>query len=369
MQTDNLLYVMLVKMPNTPKNILILKPSALGDIVLALPALASLRASFPEAKITWFVRPEFAPLLKGVPNLDDIIIFDRKLLGKWWCCPKAFAALVKLITKLRREKFNLVIDLQGLLRSAIFSWFTGCKKRFGTKKARELASIFYTHKVSLGGNTPHVIDCYEKMITAAGASKVTHNYDLSPTPEAVESVTKLLAEYELTYGNYIVFIAGAAHIHKCWPPKHFAALAEQINAEFALPIIAIGTKTEKQIIENIKANTNVPIADFAGLTDIPQLIAILSGARLTVTNDTGPGHIAVALGKPVVMIFGPTNPARIKPYGCENAIVAINPNKRGSEIDSSNPIYAIEAVSVDLVFEKVAWHLTHEKTIDRSELG
>ncbi|HEG43567.1 MAG TPA: glycosyltransferase family 9 protein [Phycisphaerales bacterium] len=348
-------------MPNTPKNILILKPSALGDIVLALPALASLRASSPEAKITWFVRPEFAPLLNSVPNLDDMIIFDRKLLGKWWCCPKAFAELVRLVTKLRKGEFDLVIDLQGLLRTAIFSWFTGCKKRFGMKKARELASIFYTHKISLEDNAVHVIDCYEKIITATGASKITLNYDLSPTPEAVESVTKLLAEYELTYGNYIVFIAGAAHSHKCWPPEYFAALAERINAEFTLPVIAIGTKTEKQIIENIKANTNVPIVNFAGLTDISQLVAILSGASLTVTNDTGPGHIAVALGKPVVMIFGPTNPARINPYRCKNAIVAIDPNGRGSEIDSSDPIYAIEAVSVDLVFEKVAWHLKHQK--------
>ncbi len=349
-------------MPSTPKNILILKPSALGDIVLALPALASLRASFPEAKITWFVRPEFAPLLKGVPNLDDMIIFDRRLLGKWWCNQKAFAALVKLVSKLRKGEFDLVIDLQGLLRTAIFSWFTGCKKRFGTKKARELASIFYTHKISIEDNVVHVIDCYEKIITATGASKITLNYDLSPTPLDIENITKLLAQYELTYGNYVVFVAGAAHAHKCWPPKHFVALAERINAEFTLPVIAIGTKTEKQIIENIKANTNVPIVNFAGMTDISQLVAILSGARLTITNDTGPGHIAVALGKPVVMIFGPTNPARIEPYGCENAVVAINPDKRGYNIVSFDPIYAIEAVSVDLVFEKVAWHLTDKKT-------
>ncbi len=348
-------------MPNTPKNILILKPSALGDIVLALPALASLRLSFPEAKITWFVRPEFAPLLKNVPNLDDIIIFDRKLLGKWWCCPKAFAALVKLITELRKRDFDLVIDLQGLVRTAIFSWFTGCKKRFGMKKARELASVFYTHKVSLGGNTTHVIDCYEKIITTTGASKITHNYDLFPTPEAEKNIVEMLAKYELSYGNYAVFVTGAARQHKCWPPEYFAALAERVNAEFSLPIIAIGTETEKHIIEDIKANTNVQIVNLAGLTDILQLIAILNGACLTVTNDTGPGHIAVGLGKPVVMIFGPTNPARINPYGCENAVVAINPDKRGSKIDNFDPIYAIEAVSVNLVFEKVAWHLAHKK--------
>ena len=145
---------------------------------------------------------------------------------------------------------------------------------------------------------------------------------------------------------------------------NYAALAGRVNAEFSLPIIAVGTKAEKKIIEDIKANTNVPIINLAGMTDIPQLIAILSGARLIITNDTGPGHIAVALGKPVVMIFGPTNPARIEPYRCENAAVAINPDKRGSKIGSSDPTYAIEAVNVDLVFEKVAWHLTHEKTVN-----
>lgn len=118
--------------PNTqPSRILIIKPSALGDITLSLPALSSLRASFPQAKITWLVRREFAPLLDGAGDLDDVLIFDRKGLGKWWWHPKAFAALMRFFGDLRKGRFDLVIDLQGLFRTAFFGWLSGSRRRFG----------------------------------------------------------------------------------------------------------------------------------------------------------------------------------------------------------------------------------------------
>ena len=100
------------------RKILIIKPSALGDIVHALPALTALRRSFPEAKISWLVRPEFASLIEGHPHLDETILFDRKFLGKAWFHPKAFCSLVSLIISLRKKRFDLVVDLQGLLRTA-----------------------------------------------------------------------------------------------------------------------------------------------------------------------------------------------------------------------------------------------------------
>ena len=135
------------------KNILIIKPSSLGDIVLALPALTALRKSFPDAKISWFIRPEFAPLLKNHPFLTETILFDRKFLGKAWYNPCAFASLLSLIRQLRHSKFDVVIDLQGLFRTASLAWLTGCKKRFGMADAREFAHIFYTH------NIPQERDC------------------------------------------------------------------------------------------------------------------------------------------------------------------------------------------------------------------
>jgi lipopolysaccharide heptosyltransferase I len=342
------------------KRILIIKPSALGDIVLALPALSSLRASFPDAHICWFVRPEYAPLLDSVAGLDDIILFDRKLLGKWWYRPEAFSALIKLILHLRRAKFDTVIDLQGLLRTALFAWLSGCKKRFGMKNSREFAAVFYTHKIPQDADSIHLIDYYQKIVTATGASTKSCDFNLTPTGQATDIIASLSAEHSIRPDKYAVFVPGSAHASKCWPVENFAALAEKITSQFDLSIIAVGMSAEKPIVQRLMSRSNVPIADFTGLTDIPQLIALLKDAKLVVSNDTGPGHIAAALAVPIVRIFGATNPVRISPYQRPHSIAAVEVDKRGHEIESSDPQHAIEAVTVDEVFDKVTIQLKPE---------
>jgi len=342
----------------TPRRILIIKPSALGDVVMALPALSSLRKSFPDAHITWFIRPEFAPLLEENKNLDEIIIFDRKLLGKWWLRPKAFVALLRLIRKLRSGKFDLVIDLQGLFRTALFAWFTGCKKRVGMQTAREFATGFYTQKIPQDSASIHVIDYYQKIAAAAGAATISDDYNLAPSPQAVESVNELLAERNLAGRKYAVLIPGSAHAYKCWPEENFARLAEKVASQFNLDIVAVGTTNEKTITENINSLANVHVINMAGKTDIPQLIALLNGAEIVISNDTGPGHIAVALGAAIVMIFGPTNPVRLSPYNKPHAIAAVDSYDRPHKIKSNDPSYRIEAISVDEVFRKVVVQLT-----------
>lgn len=339
------------------KNILIIKPSALGDIAMSLSVLNSLKQSFPDAHITWFVRPEFAPLLDAANHLDAKIIFDRKLLGKWWWHPKAFAELCGLFKQLRRGKFDLVIDLQGLFRTALFAWLTGSQNRYGMLNAREFAGLFYTHKVAKPKKSLHLKDYYAELLTAVGAQKITFDSDISPSQEALYDVEKLLSDRAISTNDYVVFVPGAAHDKKCWPAEKFALLAEKITSDFSLPIIIAGGPNEKTLAEKIIAAANVAISDFTGLTDIPKLIALLAKARLVVTNDTGPGHIAVYLNTPAVMLFGPTNPARIKPYKRDNSIAAIDPDTRGAEIESLSPKHAIENLPVDMVFQKVTAHL------------
>ena len=340
-----------------PKKILLIKPSALGDIALALPVLSMLRKSFPDAKISWFVRPEYKPLLDCTGELDDMIIFDRRALGKWWYSPKAFRQLVGLVRRLRREKFDLILDLQGLFRTAMFAWVSGSKKRFGMKTAREFATLFYTDKIAMEDDSVHVIDYYRKIAAAAGASDSAVEYNLSPTAQALDSIGSLLAEHGIEKHQYVVFIATSARSNKCWPVEKFAVLAEKITQQFKLSIVTAATAAEKIITSRLTSAAKVPIVDLAGLTDIYQLIALLKNARLVISNDTGPGHIAVALGIPTVLILGPTNPARVGPYQKKNSVAAVEPNHRGSAINSANPDHSIEAVSVEDVFEKVVLQL------------
>jgi heptosyltransferase-1 len=344
----------------TYKSILITKPSSLGDIVLALPALTALRRNFPEARISWLVRPEFAPLLEDHPHLNEIIPFDRKLLGKAWFHPGAFGALVSLVRQLRRRRFDIVFDFQGLFRTASLAWLSGCKKRFGPANARELATFFYTDKVTQDADSIHLVDFYLKMIGAAGASDLSVEFVLPHDSKATASVVKLLAEHEITPDHYVVFIPGSAQRDKCWPVERFAILAEKISSEFDLPIVAAGAASEGDIIEDLKEKAKVPVTNLSGQTSLKELVALLRAARLVVSNDTGPGHIASALGTPLVIMYSWSNPARIAPYGRTECMVANEPYSRGTKIKSNDPRHSIKAITLERVWQKVQEQLGNQ---------
>ena len=340
-------------MSNSYKNILITKPSSLGDIVLALPALTALHRSFPDAKISWLVRPEFVPLLENHPHLTEIIVFERKLLGKAWFHSGAFGALVSLVRRLRRSKFDVIFDFQGLFRTASLGWLSGSKKRFGMANAREFATIFYTHKVPQDMNCIHMVDYYLKIIQAAGATELCVEFILPENPKAADSLGRLLASHEVADDNYAVLVPSSAHREKCWPIERFTALAEKISSQFGSSIVATGSASEAGIIEKLQEKANVPIVSLAGQTSLSELMALLKSAKVVISNDTGPGHIAAALGVPIVLLFGRTNPYRLTPYGRKHCIIAVEPESRGLAINSNNPNHDINAITVEQVYQKV----------------
>ena len=340
-------------MPESLKNILIIKPSSLGDIVLALPALTALRKGFPDAKISWLIRPEFSGLLENHPHLNDVIIFDRELLGKAWFHPHAFTSLLSLIRRLRQSKFDAVVDLQGLFRTASLAWLSGCKKRFGMANTKELAHFFYTHKFGQDRNCIQLVDYYLKIVQAITGSETQARFIFPQAPDAADSVSTLLADNDIKPDNYAVFIPGSAHRDKCWPIQRFAVLADEISSQFHLSIVAAGTDSEMDTVENLKDLANVRIANLAGRTSLSELTALLKAARLVISNDTGPGHIAAALGVPLVMIFGRSNPVRVAPYARPQCVVAIEPDKRGLQPDSPDPKHDINNITVPQVYQKV----------------
>jgi heptosyltransferase-1 len=344
-------------MSNDLKNILIIKPSSMGDVVLALPALSALRRSFPEARISWLIRPEFAPLLENHPHLDEIILFDRKFLGKALHNGRAFAALVSLILRLRRAKFDAAIDLQGLFRTAVFGWLSGCRGRFGMAGAREFANIFYTHKIRQDHDTIHLVDYYLTIVGATGASETAVEFVLGIDLVAADSANELLRVHDIDPENYAILVPSSAHSDKCWPLVRFAELADRIASKFDLSIVATGTESEKPMIDHLNTLAHTRVVNFAGLTGIKELCALLKNARLVVSNDTGSGHIAAALGTPLVLIFGRSNPARVAPYARKSCAVAIEPEGRGFKADSADPRHSITAITVDDVCRKACEQL------------
>lgn len=337
-------------------NILIIKPSALGDVVHALPVLTALRSRFTDAKITWMIRPEFAPLLDCVPGLDERLLFDRKRLGRWYT-PEGVTALHSFIGQLRAAKYDLIMDLQGLLRTALLGWLSGCPTRVGMANAREGAPLFYTHRVKPPTDSLHMVDRYRTLLQAIGINEFNSHSPVASPPQSLDSARTLLDEAGLVPGRFAVLIAGSAHPSKYWPTERFAAVAEQLAKQYGFKIAAVGTPGEKKIVSTIQQACTEPIADFCGRTSIPQLVALLGMAGLVVSNDTGPGHIAAAMGIPTVLIFGPTNPGWVAPYGRPETVVAIKPNDRGTPVRSRDPKYRIDNISIQMVLDAVAGQL------------
>ena len=335
------------------KRILIIKPSALGDIVLALPALSALRRSFPDAHISWLVRPAYAGLLEKHPHLDEVIAFDRKHLGKAWYSPRAFAALWSLVAQLRRSKFDAVIDLQGLLRTGVLAWLCGAKRRYGMAAAREWATIFYTHKTAQDADCIHLVDYYLRIVKHLGATDVGVEFVLPHDEQAAHSVEKLLAEHQLKPGSFVVFVPGSVHADKRWPIERFGVLAEKIAADFDLPTVAVGACSEVNLAEQLKMMSAVPVTNLAGRTTLPELIELLRKARLVASNDTGPGHVAAALGVPLVIKYSWSNPARIAPYGRPECMVARDPYDRGLAIRSPDPGHLVANITAEEVYARV----------------
>lgn len=342
-------------------NILIVKPSAIGDITTALPSLHSLRKAYPRARISWLVRSEFAPLLEGHPELDEIIIFDRKQLGGWWRSKKSFAALKALGKKLYNAKFDLVLDFQGLFRSGLLTFLTASPLRVGMSKAREMSTVFYTKKITPPENSRHVIDYYQKMLKDIGVEDTTVDFVLPPMPSASKSCVELLNESGTDPSNFRIFIVGASEPEKCWQSENFALLAEKITQSFGGKIVIAGTKADSQAAKEIIAKTNAPVIDLTGRTTLPQLVALMHLAKLIVSNDTGPGHIAIASKKPAVIIFGFTNPIRLYPYNRFEAMVVNDFHGRGTKLRSKRPEHSIKRITVQQVYEKV---ITQERPQD-----
>lgn len=335
-------------MSNKPKKILIIKPSAMGDIVLAMPAACAIAEALPKTEIHWFVRPEFAPLVENHKCVHKIIIFDRKKLGKWWCNVAAFKDFIALIKTLRQEKYDITFDMQGRFRSAIFGWFSGCKTRIGIAGTQEVTGIFYTKKIK---QTPgHLVDYFIDMARSVIPVKGKSQFGLKPRHEAIGEIHKILSQNGININNYAVIVPGATVDEKKWPAEKFAKLSEMIYQKYHCEIVAVGVNSERQIIEKIKQTAKATVLNLAGKTTINQLVALLAGAKCVVSNDTGPAHIASALGVPMVLIFGFTNPNRVGPYGRTNGIAAVEADKRGAEVESIDASHHIKNVSVEKVF-------------------
>jgi heptosyltransferase I len=340
------------KTRNVERKVLILKPSALGDIVMALPAARNIKRGLPGAKVSWLVNKGLAGILEGNPHVDEVIEFDRETFGAMWRNASALKEFGGLVGRLRKEKFDVVLDLQGLLRTALLARLSGCKVRIGMKDAREGAPFFYTDLVGKPEGTEHVTDFYNELAELLWVDGGKPVFDFGANKKAEESARAVLRN-EGVSGEYAVIVAGASDAGKRWPVERFAAIADELAQETGLTIVATGSKADAEVTAKLVAAAKTKIANLAGKTSVAELAAVIKGSRLVVGNDTGPTHIGAAMGLPVVVIFGKVNPARLYPYGRKECVAAVDSWSRPKGIRCDEARYGVENVTVEMVRECV----------------
>lgn len=294
----------------TFQRIAILKPSALGDILHALPVASALRDRYPSAKITWVVNKGFESLLTGHPALTDTLPFDRGMYrGN---ALRSSIYTVRFMNRLRCRRFDLVIDLQGLLRTGLMCASTGSPVRVGFANAREGSRRFYTHRVEVpDADRIHAVDRYWRIVEFLGANVQPKRFAVPVQATEITAVEKELADLPRPW---VAVAAGAKWLTKRWPPASFADLGNRAFEEFGASLLLIGSHDDTALSEEIGRGLRGPFRDYTGRTSLPKLTALLARMDVMLANDTGPLHLASALGRPCVAPFTCTKVALHGPY-------------------------------------------------------
>ncbi len=307
-----------------PERILVVRLGAMGDILHAMPAVATLRCSFPGSRISWAVKPRFRELLDGGGLAAEVIPIDRG----------SYSGVRDAARRLRAAPFDLAVDFQGLVQSALVAAVAGAAQVVGFDAAhvRERpAALFYTHTVAV--RSAHVVDMNLELAAAAGAWHKVIEFPLPPgAPEG-----------DLPDGPFVLAAPFAGWASKQWPLENYETLALRLSRELDVTLVLNGSPAQAAGLRKVRGAA-VHVSSIAGLIDATRRCAATFGV------DSGPMHLGAALGRPGVAVFGPTDPARNGPYSplvrTLRSPLARTTYKRGAALDPS-----MRAVGPDAVFQ------------------
>ena len=304
------------------EKVLIIKPSSMGDVVHAFPAVHALLAADPSLSVDWVIHPAFAELLDYLPGIRRKIFFRRAELGRFF---SFFPAFRTLASEVRKERYDAVIDLQGLFRSALVGLLARGKCLFGPASARECPARFcYRKKLHFPADVRHAVEKNCAMIGEfSGLKDISPEYVFPVVEKYAAKAGSMLREAGLEGKRYIAVAPGARWHTKQWPPDFFAAclrlLAEKLPDR---SFLVLGGPAEKSLGESLAAAAaGLPLQNWCGRTSPGELTELIRSAELLFCNDSGPMHLAAAVGTPVAALFGPTDPALTGPYSRNSRVI------------------------------------------------
>jgi heptosyltransferase I len=298
--------------------ILILKPSSLGDVVQALPVLRLIKRHLPTSEIYWWIDSRLAPLLEGDPDLAGVVRFERQR----WASPVHWGEIWRSVRWLRQKDFGWVIDLQCLMRSGVFAWLANGRLLVGLDEPREGARGFYDHIVRRPSPLTHAVDWYLRVLPVLGVPVNGDFQWLPPRPAAAESVRR---QWPVDKARWIALQPGARWSNKRWPVESYAELVRLlVRAQPEFHFAVLGGAEDRPLGEAIAGVEPAKCLDLTGRLSLSEMVEWIRCSTLMVSNDTGPMHVAAALGTPVVALFGPTEPRRTGPYRQLDHVLQLN---------------------------------------------
>ncbi len=330
------------------ERILIIRPSALGDVCRSVPVLVSLRRAFPGARIDWLVQDSFAPAVEHHPDLTGIVPFARRALGASASRGRLGASL-EFLRSLRRARYDLVLDVQGLARSGLFAWATRAPRRVGFADARELGWLGVNERHA-PGRARHTVDRMLELVRSAGIEPVRDMRLYAPPGER----DALAADGGLAGRRFAVIAPTSRWPGKRWAESRFADLIGFIlDARVGLDaVILVGAAGERGQCETLVdlAARDPRVIDRIGATSVGGLMALIERSALVIANDSAALHMAVGFDRPLVALYGPTRVDLVGPYGRERDVIQhVTPRDRLDHKDDDAGRVLMDRITVDEV--------------------
>jgi len=340
-----------------PVNILIIKLSAIGDVVHALPFLEVLKKGFPEARIDWLVEEAASQVIEGHPAIHRIILSRRKSWQKKLTKKANPLSLLGEISgflkELRLCEYDLVIDLQGLLKSGILAGLSKGKRKVGMSGSREGARLFLNERPIRVDYDQHAIDRYLKVAESLGCDSAKWDGHIPVSGPDRRLIDQILVSSGMEKEPLVAINPIARWPTKLWDPERFAVLAERIRDELACEIAFTGSSIDRPVITRIARMMGRAPLNLAGRTNLKELAYLYTRCKLLITTDTGPMHMAAAMGCPVVALFGPTAPWRTGPYGKGHKVIRADVECSPCFKKRCDHMKCMEEITVEKVFEGV----------------
>lgn len=303
-------------------NVLIVKLSALGDVIHALPVAHALKESHPHWRVSWIVEPAARPLLLDNPCLDEVLTFEKARFKsglRGW-----LDNFPPLRRELRKRRFDIALDLQGLMKSALIAYFSGARQCLGVEHLREGAGL--VSKAVVGKHaTGHIVERNLDVARALGCRVDSVEFPIAISEGETASAHQVLQRHGVpSEGKYAVLVVGASRANKRWSARSFASLCNWLGDEGIIPVLAGAGVIDESLAADIANLAIVPPVNLVSRTTLKELAAVIRDSRFVVGADTGPVHLAAALRVPTVMLMGPTDANRNGPYGQMQHVLEVN---------------------------------------------